>query len=429
MDGGLILFYLFAATSAMYVMHFGMYLVGANFYDMWQFKRRHHLAAARRHSAHAEPLVSLLIPAHNEEKVILRCLQSIRAGSHQNLQIIVIDDASKDNTYNLVLEYKREHPDTDLSIVRRYKNVGKGQGLNYALQHRAKGKLVMTLDADSMLEHDTIKNAVSYFDDPSIVGVAANVRIIEEPTILGILQKFEHMIGYRSKKTYSLTKSEFVIGGVASTYRMEVLKEVGFYDTDTWTEDIGLSIKIISNMGNRNYKIIYAADVTALTEGVATFRGLLKQRFRWKYGSLQNVVKYRHLIFNLDKRFTRRLTWYRLPMAIIGEFAILCAPLLWGYVVYISLATHSLQLFAGAYLTITIYTLLTLWYDEHLPKLYCLRLSCYTPFLYFIFYLMDLIQFIAVVKCLMRTHRLVGQQDQKSTWVSPQRVGRQVVTG
>jgi poly-beta-1,6-N-acetyl-D-glucosamine synthase len=426
-DIGLIFFYIFAATSTMYVVHFGIYLVGANFYDIWQFKRRHNRRHQKEKSSY-QPLVSVLIPAHNEEKVILRCLQSIRNSSYQRFQIVIIDDGSRDATYKLALQYKKEHPDTDITIVRRHKNVGKGQGLNYALQHRAKGELVMTIDADSMLERGTIKNAVSYFEDPSIVGVAANVRIIEEFTVLGILQRFEHMIGYRSKKTYSLTKSEFVIGGVASTYRTKILKEVGFYDTDTFTEDIGLSIKIISQKGNRHYRIIYAADVTALTEGVASYRALLKQRFRWKYGSLQNVIKYRHLMFSRDKRLTRRLTWYRLPMVIISEIAILTAPFLWGYVGYLSIKSGSPQLFIGAYLTITVYTLITLWYDEHLSFMHRLRLSLYTPMLYFIFYIMDLIQFIAVVKCLVRTHRLLGGKDRHGIWTSPKRVGRQVAT-
>lgn len=423
-----VVFYIFAVVSTLYVLHFGLYLVGANIYDIWQFRRQYHSRRMKRRRGR-RPLVSVLVPAHNEALVLERCLDSIRKSSYRKVQVIVIDDASMDRTYGIALDYKRKYPKRDISIVRRYKNVGKGSGLNYALRHRAQGDLVMTLDADSVLEKHTIRNAVSYFDNPSIVGVAANVRIIEEHTILGMLQKFEHMIGYRSKKTYSLTKSEFVIGGVASTYRMDVLREVGYYDTDTLTEDIGLSIKIISQKGNRHNHIVYAADVTALTEGVATYRSLFRQRYRWKYGSLQNVFKYSGMMFSGDRQYTKRLTWYRLPMAVLSEVVLLVTPLMWLYVLYLSFMTESLQLVVGAYLTVTAYTFVTLWFDEHIKGWHRVRLSVYAPVLYFCFYIMDIVQFVAVIRCLAKTHKLVKREANDSTWISPERIGREVVAG
>lgn len=421
-----VLFYVFAGISTLYVVHFGIYLLGANFYDIWQSKRCHRLLVKGK--AEKEPLVSVLVPAHNEQLVIVRCLNSLTASTYKNLQIIVVDDASSDRTARLVKDYTLRHPKHNITLARKRKNVGKGGALNYALRRKAEGTYVMTIDADSVLDKHAIANAVNYFDDPTIVGVAANVRIIEEHTILGILQKFEHMIGYRSKKTYSLTKSEFVIGGVASTYRMDVLREVGYYDTDTLTEDIGLSIKIINARGNRHHRIVYGADVSAQTEGVESFKGLLRQRYRWKYGSLQNVIKYRKLMFNLHPRFTRRLTWYRLPMVIISEIAILFVPLMWAYVIYLSYAMNSPQLFIGAYLTITIYTFVNLWFDEHIKGWDRVRLSFYVPVMYLLFYIMDIIQFTAAAKCLLKFHRLVGRKDKHSTWISPERIGRQVAT-
>src|SRR5206468_1640829 len=140
--------------------------------------------------------------------------------------------------------------------------------------------LTMTLDADSALDKYAIANAVEYFRDKRVVGVAANVKIMQQHSVLGMLQKFEHMIGYRSKKFYTLTNSEFILGGVASTYRYETLKRVGFYDTDTATEDIGLSLKIVSE-GNKKQRIVYAANVVASTEGVQSYKALFRQRYRW----------------------------------------------------------------------------------------------------------------------------------------------------
>jgi cellulose synthase/poly-beta-1,6-N-acetylglucosamine synthase-like glycosyltransferase len=429
MDFGGIGFCLFAVISTLYILHFGYYLVYANLYDIWQMRRRfsRQLEAAKGLADTEQPLVTVLIPAHNEELVIVRCLDSVRASTYENLQIIVVDDASQDSTTQIVRSYIRRHKlkSNQLKLIARTRNGGKGEALNSALKRHAHGKFVMTLDADSILAPDAIGNAVSYFSYPDVVGVAANVQIIDEPTVLGILQKFEHMIGYRSKKAYSLCNCEFVIGGVASTYRMDVLRDVGFYDTDTLTEDIGLSIKIISN-GNRENRLIYAADVVAATEGVDSFRALCKQRYRWKYGSMQNLVKYRRLIGNTDDRFTLGLTIYRMPVAVISELVLLFSPFIWAYVIYMTLQQYSLGLILGAYLTITIYTLITLWTAEKLQFMDRLRLSVYAPIAYFIFYLMDFVQFWAICKCLFRIRSLLFQKGNSSRWVSPRRIGREV---
>ncbi|MGY1762706.1 glycosyltransferase family 2 protein [Geodermatophilus sp. SYSU D00779] len=443
MDLSSVQFYLFAGVSLMYVVHFGLYLVGANFYDIWQHRRKHLLdrftpprawaeCAATATSTQAWPaevpgLVSIVIAAHNEEQVITRSLESIRMSSYPMYEVIVADDASTDRTEQLVQDYRALHPEMDLRLHRMEKNVGKGAALNAVLRHHARGEYVMTLDADSLISPNAVSNALSYFEDPWVAGVAANVQIIDEPTVIGVLQKFEHMIGYRSKKLYSVTNCEFVVGGVASTYRMRVLRKVGFYDTDTLTEDIGLSTKITS-LGNRRFRLVYGADVVAMTEGVLTFRALARQRYRWKYGSMQNLVKYRHLIGNRGHRYSRTLTMYRMPMAVLSEFTLLVSPLAWTYAVYISLSQHSPALVVGAYATITAYTLLTIWMDETLSRRACLRLSVYAPTAYFVFYIMDLIQLTAIIRCMVRARSLTRGTDVGSTWSSPKRAGKLVVT-
>jgi len=283
----------------------------------------------------------------------------------------------------------------------------------------------MTLDADSILEPDAITNALSYFDDPYVAGVAANVQILADTTVLGLLQRFEHMIGYRSKKLYSLLNCEFVVGGVASTYRMRVLRKVDFYDTDTLTEDIGLSMKITS-LGNRRFRMVYGADVVAKTESVLTLPALAKQRFRWKYGSLQNLIKHRAMMLNPSRRYTGTLTYYRMPMAMLSEFTLLVSPLAWTYAVYWSLATQTPALILGAYATITAYTLLTIWLDDNMTVRERARLSVYAPTAYILFYIMDLVQLTAALRCIVGARGLF-RRPEINTWTSPQRAGRTVV--
>jgi len=416
------MFYLFVTVAMVNVMHFGFYLVGANIYDIWQaFRSNKPVKRSRKQ----RPLVSVLIPAHNEEKAIIRCLDSVRHSSYRKLEIIVIDDASNDNTAQLVMNYICKYPNRSISLLVMQKNRGKAGALNHALSRQAQGELIMTLDADSVLHKQAIKNAVSYFDNPKVAGVAANVRIMDSTRILGLLQKFEHMIGYRSKKFYSLANSEFIIGGVASTYRRNILKQVDFYDEDTVTEDIGLSLKVVS-LGNRDHRIVYAADVVAMTEGVQTFGALVKQRYRWKMGSLQNLLKNRQLFANNGEQYSRMLTLYRIPMAFLGELLLLLEPLLLGYIIYLAFVFHTPTLILGAYITITLYILWTIWPDEHTSWPRKLQLTLYAPLMYFIFYIMNVVQYAAVIRCLFNYKQVLRQGESVGNWVSPERSGQPV---
>ena len=428
-------------------IHLGLYIAGANIYDIKQLRRKIRIAKRTpEEQASFNPLVTVLIPAHNEELGIIRTIETVSRSTYKNIAIVVIDDASKDRTSHLVRQFiasrskrvetrltsrdgrtVREYfrPKTGLPpicLLTRPVNGGKAAGLNYALKYAVKEGLTMTLDADSMLAPEAIANAVEYFRDEKIVGVAANVKIMQQNTVLGMLQKFEHMIGYRSKKFYTITNSEFIIGGVASTYRYETLKQVGFYDTDTATEDIGLSMKIVS-FGNRDQRIIYAADVVASTEGVQNFKALLKQRYRWKMGSLQNLFKYSGMAFNTDRRYSKSLSFYRIPFAFASEVILMIQPFLLAYLIGMSLYHHTAIMWLGGYLTITAYVMWTIWPDEHHTRWEKFLLSLYAPFMYFTFFLMDAVQINAIFRCVFNMRQLTDRTQKHVTWVSPERVG------
>jgi biofilm PGA synthesis N-glycosyltransferase PgaC len=431
------LFWLFAGLSILYVVHFGLYLIGANLYDVWQQRRKRGTgraapaevwgenAGTATWTMRAKPevpgLVSVVIAAHNEEKVIVRALESVLASTYTHYEVVVADDASDDLTGRLVRDFQLRHPEMDLRAVRLRRNVGKGVALNVALRRYARGQFLMTLDADSTIAPDAMAKALTYFEDPNVAGVAANVQIIGEWSALSILQRLEHLIGYRSKKFYSLARCEFVVGGVGSTYRMRVLRKVGFYDTDTLTEDIGLSAKITS-LGNKSFRVVYGSDVVAKTEGVLTLSALARQRFRWKYGTIQNLIKYRGMVFNPSRRYTRTLTVYRMPMALLSEVTLLVAPLAWSYAVYGSIVANTPGLMLGAYATITVYTLLTIWMDENLTRRDRVQLSVCAPIAYVLFSVMDLVQLSAGVRCLVRSRGLFHRTE-GITWTSPQRAG------
>ena len=433
----LIFTYIFLVVGTINFLHLGLYIIGANVYDILAFRRKRKLTAKNRLQSHSwwvhnrlrgnspvfNKLVSVIIPAHNEELAIEQCLDSIRKNTYRNVEIIVHNDRSSDSTAKIVRAYIQKFPTMRVRLVSRRHNVGKGAGLNYCIKKYATGQLVMTLDADCLLDKHAIANAVAYFDDKSVLGVAANVKLLETPSVLGLLQRFEHMIGYRSKKFYTLANCEIIVGGVASTYRADVLREVALYDTDTQTEDIGLSMKIIAHYGKAG-RIVYAADVLAMTEPVQTFPDLLKQRYRWKLGMLQNLFKYRSLTGNLRGKYNKMLTLYRMPMAFFGEVVLMLEPILIGYIAYLSILHGTVLLFFGAYITITLYVLSGIWPDEHMTNRQKFTQSLYAPFMYFIFYIMDVVQVVAIFRVLARPRRVLNRNTAESSWISPKRAAR-----
>ncbi|HVA11037.1 MAG TPA: glycosyltransferase family 2 protein, partial [Candidatus Dormibacteraeota bacterium] len=318
--------------------------------------------------------------------------------------------------------YVRVHRNKCRIKIISQRNQGKAAAMNNAIKNHVKGQFIMCLDADSILHPEAVMRAVKYFKDYHVIGVAANVRVIESKTMLGRVQRFEHLIGYRSKKFYSLANCEFIVGGVASTYRKTVMKKVKFYDNDTMTEDIGLSLKIVAQKGNRKHRVVYAPDVVALTEGVQSFNDLLKQRYRWKMGNLQNLFKYRSLIGKYDpKKYSRALTMYRLPMALLSEVLLVLEPLLLGYIIYLSIVYQTLGILIGAYITITIYTMSVFWPDEHLSGKDKLRMSLSALWIYALFYIMDTVQIYAIFKSLRLYQNIVHREISIATWISPKR--------
>lgn len=414
------LFYIFIAIGVFYMVHMGIYIVGANVSDILSYRSKRREAKGKIKKKNTRPLVSVIIPAYNEELSIRACLDSVRSSSYKKIEVFVHNDRSTDSTAAILRSYKNEYPDFNLRAIDRRSNNGKAGGLNYCIRKYAKGSLIMTLDADCMLNKDAIKNAVKYFRNEKVVGVAANVQIRDKNTILGLLQKFEHMIGYRSKNFFTLANCEFIVGGVASTYRKSILDKVSYYDTDTQTEDIGLSMKIVAE-GNKGDRIVYAPDVVASTGGVLTLPALIRQRYRWKLGMLQNLIKYRKLIGNNDPAYSRMLTMYRVPVAFLSEILLMLEPFILMYVIYLSVVNQTLSLFIGAYMTITLYVLWTIWPDEHTSNKDKVKLSLYSPFMYFIFYIMNLVQIVALVKVLRHPSKVMGTGTTGSSWVSPTR--------
>lgn len=102
-------------------------------------------------STSSADLLSIIVPAYNEEKTILRVLDAILEHNRGALEVIVVDDHSRDQTASLVAAYREAHP--QVNLLRQPRNMGKTQALKTGFA-ASTGDIVIVQDAD--LEYDPV---------------------------------------------------------------------------------------------------------------------------------------------------------------------------------------------------------------------------------------------------------------------------------
>lgn len=376
-------------------------------------------APAKRHRL---PKLSVIIPAHNEERCIIRTIESVCQSSYtkNKLEIIVADDGSTDKTAELVRAYIQRHKNHRIRLVSR-PNQGKASALNHAMTHHATGELIMVLDADSTVDSLCLANSVRYFQDERVVATASNVTIRDARSLLGLAQKFEYLLSHHMKRTNTALGMEYVIGGVGSTFRRDALEYVSYYDTDTLTEDIDLTLKIVAKNPNK-WRVVFAPDAITYTEPVQTYCALVKQRFRWRFGRIQTFYKNRRLFFSSDTRHSKLLTWFLMPTTLLYEVGIIIEPVLLVGLLAVAITTGSLAPLISVMVFYAIIGLNCIWASVHLERKEKVRLSLYTPIIFVFVYILITVEYITAIQSFMRWHHVPRSLRQKHrTWVSPAR--------
>lgn len=309
------------------LMRMAIFLIGSDIYSL-----KKHLKRNKKPSNY--PSISVIIPAYNEEKSIISCVSSVLSSTYpqKKLQVIVVNDGSADATEQLVKDFISAQKARNVMIVSQ-PNSGKAHALNNGIRNYAEGELIMCLDADSCLAKDALRHAVVHFEDKKVMAVASNVKIAGAKGILNFIQRFEYVICYQMKKAQMVFNVEYIIGGIGSMFRRSILEEINFYDSNTVTEDIDVTMKILRN-GNKNVRAVYGSDVIAYTQAALTISDLIRQRYRWKWGRYQTFWKNRTMFFSGDKKLTKGLSWFYLPFALFCDFAFLFEPAVLIYVLY-----------------------------------------------------------------------------------------------
>ena len=232
-----------------------------------------------------EPAVTVLIPAHNEQNVVVQTITSVLASDVKSLRVIVVNDGSTDNTGPLLDESFGHDP--RVRIIHQV-NRGKAAALHRALGE-ATTEIVVTIDADTEVEPDAIGKLLRHFSDPTVGAVAGNVKVGNRSRWLTRWQALEYITSQNmEKRAFDLLNCITVVPGALGAWRKTAIEAAGGITADTVAEDADLTIGI-RRLG---WRITYDEEAIAWTEAPDTAGALIRQRFRWTFGTLQSFWKH-----------------------------------------------------------------------------------------------------------------------------------------
>ncbi|WP_422658839.1 glycosyltransferase [Paenibacillus sp. EC2-1] len=275
----------------------------------------------------AERSISVLVPAYNEELTIKNCIDAIAGVQYSNYEMLIINDGSKDDTMgrlNELLELRPVHRKPDHKLT--YKSVrglyqslsyphifvidklngGKADSLNAGIDYAA-SEIVITLDADSMLETHSLKYVNQYFDNDEIIALGGTVKIVQgaekkNGTIIetfrgkGIIksQIINYTHGFYVRKlTQSFFNSIVVISGAFGAFHKDVLMQVnGFRSTVGEDIDITLKIHEYIKANQLKKKLVFAPEAVCYTECPENLTNFYKQRIRWQKAFVDCILIY-----------------------------------------------------------------------------------------------------------------------------------------
>jgi cellulose synthase/poly-beta-1,6-N-acetylglucosamine synthase-like glycosyltransferase/peptidoglycan/xylan/chitin deacetylase (PgdA/CDA1 family) len=236
-----------------------------------------------------EPHVAVLIPAYNEEKVIVRTIRSALRSDYAKVRVIVIDDGSLDRTFDVAREaYPKEIEEGRLLVLTKA-NGGKAEALNFGLE-RVEEEIFVGIDADTVIARDAVSKLVRHFADERVGAVAGNAKVGNRINLWTRWQALEYITSQNfERRAMDLFNVVTVVPGAIGAWRTSAVKDAGGYPLNTVAEDADLTMNLLEH----RFKVIYDDHALAFTEAPATARSLMRQRFRWSFGILQAVFKHR----------------------------------------------------------------------------------------------------------------------------------------
>ena len=266
-----------------------------------------------------KPRVTVLIPAYNEQAAIVDTVRAALSCDYPKLEVLVVNDGSTDRTPDLVRATFSNDPRVRLI---NQPNRGKPAALNQGLAE-ATGEIIVSIDGDTIVDPEAIPRLVRHFADPKVGAVAGNVKVMNRNRWLTRWQALEYITSQNlEKRAFDLLNCIPVVPGAVGAWRSDLLRANHGFSGDTVAEDTDLTLTIRRN----GWKILYDEDAIGRTEVPETVDTLIRQRFRWTFGTLQAVWKHRDAV---GKPRYGTLGWVAIPNIFLFQIVLpLVSPLI-----------------------------------------------------------------------------------------------------
>ena len=233
-----------------------------------------------------EPFITIMVPAHNEEVVIEDTIDYLMTKiNYGNYEVLVTDDGSTDETPAILARLQKKYP--KLRVIRIDKNKGKAHAFDIGMAF-AKGRLILSNDADTVPEPDALSNYVNYFIRPggrNISAVTANMDVKNRTSLLGKSQtvEFSSIVGIIKRTQAGVLGGLYAYSGANTMYRKDALIDVGGFRRDRATEDISIAWDHQLN----GWISVFAPTIIFFMEVPVSLPMLYRQRKRWAKGGTE----------------------------------------------------------------------------------------------------------------------------------------------
>jgi poly-beta-1,6-N-acetyl-D-glucosamine synthase len=286
------------------------------------------------------PRISIIAPAFNESKSIIDNVRTLLSLYYNNFEVIIVNDGSTDDTFQKIVQafelvrvnyffdyriacerikgvYKSENPSFNRLTVIDKNNGGKADSLNAGI-NISRNSLIVTIDADSIIESDSVLKLVKPFleeKEKKVIGTGGVIRIVNScdiekghireirlpEQILPRLQVLEYTRAFLlGRMAWSHLDGLMLISGAMGMFDRETVISAGGYSTKTVGEDMELVLRMRRYKAERNekYEVTYIPDPLCWTEAPADFKSMRKQRTRWTRGLIESLWTHRRMMLN-----------------------------------------------------------------------------------------------------------------------------------
>jgi biofilm PGA synthesis N-glycosyltransferase PgaC len=286
------------------------------------------------------PRISIIAPAFNESKSIIDNVRTLLSLYYNNFEVIIVNDGSTDDTFQKIVQafelvkvnyffdyripcerikgvYKSDNPSYNRLTVIDKNNGGKADSLNAGI-NISRNSLIVTIDADSIIESDSVLKLVKPFleeKEHKVIGTGGVIRIINSceierghitdiripDQILPRLQVLEYTRAFLlGRMAWSHLDGLMLISGAMGMFDRETVILAGGYSIKTVGEDMELVLRMRRYKAERKekYEVTYIPDPLCWTEAPSDFKSMRKQRTRWTRGLIESLWTHRRIFMN-----------------------------------------------------------------------------------------------------------------------------------